>query len=57
MTPDPRKWNCALNIVIESLHKLDPDLAIRAKNAGADNELRWLLNEVEVWVREKRIEE
>ncbi len=57
MTPDPRKWNCALNLFVESLHKLDPELSIRAKGAEVTDELQWILREVESWAREKRLEE
>ena len=57
MEPDPRKWNCALNLIIESLEKPDHELRIRAKNAGAYDELMWIRAEVISWVREKRLEE
>ena len=57
MEPDPRKWNCALNLIIESLEKPDHELRTRAKNAGAYDELMWIRAEVMSWVREKRLEE
>ena len=57
MEPDPKKWNCALNLFIESLIKPDHELRARAKNADAYNELMWIRAEVISWVREKRLEE
>jgi hypothetical protein len=57
MDPDPKKWNCALNLFIESLHKVDHELRSRAKNADVYHELMWIRNEVDSWVREKRLEE
>ena len=57
MEPDPKKWNCALNLLIESLERPDHQLRVRAKEVGCYSELMWLRNEVESWVREKRMPE
>ena len=57
MEPDPKKWNCALNLLIESLERPDHQLRNRAKEVGCYDELMWIRAEVESQVREKRIKE
>ena len=57
MEPDPQKWNCALNLLIESLERPDAQLRNRAKEVGCYNELIWIRNEVESMVREMRMKE
>jgi len=57
MEPDPKKWNCALNLLIESLERPDHQLRSRAKEVGCYDELMWIRAEVESQVREKRLPE
>ena len=57
MEPDPKKWNCALNLLIESLERPDHQLRSRAKEVGCYDELMWIRKEVEAMAREMRIKE
>ena len=57
MEPDPKQWNCALNLLIESLERPDAQLRNRAKGAGCYDELMAIRDEVEAWVRTKRLKE
>ena len=53
----PRQYNCALNLFIESLERPDAQLRNRAKGAGCYEELLAIRDEVEAWVRDKRMKE
>jgi len=57
MEPDPKKWNCALNLFLESLVRPDHQLRCRAKEVGCYDELMWIRAEVDSWVRKKRLKE
>jgi len=57
MEPDAQTWNCACNLLIESLERPDHELRSKAKEVGCYDEMMWLRNEVESWVREQRMKE
>ena len=55
--PDSKRWNCALNLFIESIHRADHQLRTKAKEVECYEELMWIRNDVDAWVRSKRMKE